>query len=78
MIQAAWRSYVAEVLPPDCSAIQLCETRRAFYAGAQALFGGLLSRFTEDREPTEEDLKLMDQVNEELKAFAHDLRRGRA
>jgi hypothetical protein len=78
MIDAAWKSYEAEVLPPGCSTIQRTETRRAFYAGAQALFRGLLSRFTDDHEPTEQDLAQMSQVDEELKAFAHDLRRGRA
>lgn len=36
-IATEWRDYRTKVLPPNCSRIQLQETRRAFYAGAIAM-----------------------------------------
>lgn len=35
-IASHWTSYAAEVVPSDASAVQIQETRRAFYAGARA------------------------------------------
>ncbi len=69
---AAWRSYEKDVVPIDASAVQREECRRAFYAGATAMFG-LMMRATE---PTDEDacVRNMEQLDAELAAFKSDLR----
>lgn len=37
-----WASYQAEVVPPQAPAVQLEECKRAFYAGAQAMFNAVM------------------------------------
>lgn len=72
-----WQSYADRVLPKHASAIQRQETRRAFYAGAGALFHGVLLGLTEGPEPQEEDVRALDDLRDELKAFARDLAAGK-
>lgn len=38
----AWASYLAAVVPPGAGATQREESKRAFYAGAAAMFGDML------------------------------------
>lgn len=79
IIESAWRDYEAKVLNPHTvGPIQLQETRRAFYAGAQALFGGLVNGVADDDETTNEDISMMNSVDAELKQFADDVANGRA
>ena len=78
LMAEAWRAYEHRVIPIAATRVQRQEMRRAFYAGAQALLTGLLSRFTEDREPTEQDMRLMAEVERELQQFVGDVRNGRA
>ncbi len=78
LLQKEWRDYELRVLPLGAPEVQRIETRRAFYAGAQALLSGLLSRFTDDREPTAEDMEVMDGVQAELRQFCEDVKQGRA
>ena len=40
-IEEYWNSYRA-ILPKDAGATQIIETRRAFYAGAEALYAALM------------------------------------
>ncbi len=37
-VKAAWDEFAKHVLPLNCSAVQLVETRRAYYAGAYDFF----------------------------------------
>jgi len=37
-VKGMWESFARTVLPKDCSGTQLIETRRAFYAGAGAMW----------------------------------------
>lgn len=37
-VEGMWRTYARNVLPPDAPTVQHTECRRAFYAGAWALF----------------------------------------
>lgn len=74
-----WRRYLLEAIPNGAPATQIKETRRAFYAGASAVFFGLLSSMTEsDDTVEEEDLALMAGITEELAEFAADVAEGRA
>ncbi len=74
-----WNTYMAAVFPdgrPD--PIQIQETRRAFYAGAQAIMGGILGELTPGSEPEAADLRMMDELQLELQAFCEDVKAGRA
>lgn len=75
---AAWREYRTKVIPLEAPAIQAQESRRAFYAGAQALLGLLLNVMAPGTEPTTADLKVMDEIAAELTAFSQAVREGRA
>jgi hypothetical protein len=76
-LAVAWDSY-AKLIPSDASAVQLQETRRAFYAGAVALFYTVATMLDEGQEPTEADLAKMDDLKAELDAWAQDVKEGRA
>jgi hypothetical protein len=52
MIGESWASYQAEVVPADAPAVQREECKRAFYAGAQAMFTAVLAA----TEPDDEDV----------------------
>lgn len=71
-----WQDFEAPVLPANAGDVQKIETRRAFYAGAAALFSGLLSILEPGAEATENDLKVMDSIKAELDQFAADLHGG--
>jgi hypothetical protein len=78
MIDKAWRDYELRVLDPLAPEIQRRETKRAFYAGAQAFLGGLLEGLGVGDEPTAPDMRLMDSCVAELEAFAAEVQAGRA
>lgn len=78
IMDAAWRSYAEMVLPFGASDIQRQECRRAFYAGGQALLGGIMGMLDPGVEPTEADLDKMTALSAELEQFAADLAAGRA
>ncbi len=76
-IAKLWESYLL-ILPKDATANQITETRRAFYAGAQALFHSILVNLDPDQEPTENDLRRMDDIQQELREFREMVLKGRA
>lgn len=73
-----WRDYEIRVLPIDAPEVQRIETRRAFYAGAQSLFTGLINSLELGTESTDNDLKMMDSIKAELDKFLIDLQSGAA
>ncbi len=73
-----WDSYARTVLPKNASTVQRWECRRAFYAGAQGIMFGVIAALAPESEPTEEDLKMMDNLQKELEKFAQDVKDGRA
>jgi len=77
-IAAVWTAYRERVVPEDASRIQIQETRRAFYAGATALMALLLAHLDPGSEATADDLRMMDELDAELKRFAADIAEGRA
>jgi hypothetical protein len=52
MIGEQWADYSAEVVPPDAPAVQREECKRAFYAGAQAMFTAVIAAV----EPDDDDV----------------------
>jgi hypothetical protein len=66
-------------MPLDAPAIQALECRRAFYAGARAFFASMLAAASDaGLEATEGDLRRVDELAAELKAFAASVKEGRA
>jgi hypothetical protein len=75
IIEAGWLSYRIVVVPDDAPEIQIEESRRAFFAGAQHLFGSIMQMLEPDAEPTEADLRRMSSINDELDAYIADFKR---
>ena len=69
LIEAGWVSLRLAAIPLDASSVQLDEMRNAFFAGAQHLFGSMMSIMEADAEPTENDLRRVSLINDELLAF---------
>lgn len=69
LIEAGWLSYLEKVVPKTAGAVQIEETRRAFYAGAAQLFHDINTGLDADQEVTENDVKRMESINAELRAF---------
>jgi len=74
LIKAGWLVYRKHLMPADAGAVQIAETEQAFYAGAQHLFASIMGALDEDAEPTEDDMRRMSDIHEELNAFADLLR----
>jgi hypothetical protein len=73
LIEAGWVGYEKLVLPPTAPQIQIDECRTAFFAGAQHLFGSIVSMLDQsnpDKDPTTADLRKMDLIHAELQSFA--------
>ena len=72
LIEAGWIGLRIACKLEDAPALQLQEMRMAFFAGAQHLFGSMMSILEPDAEPTEKDMERMDLIDRELKAFIAD------
>jgi hypothetical protein len=73
-----WTTFELKTGVANTSDIQRQEMRRAFYGGAASLMDAMMLGFSEDSEPTEEDLQYMDSIAKELKKFGEDIAAGRA
>jgi hypothetical protein len=76
LIKHEWESYRKEVVPANAGVEQLQETRRAFYAGAQAyrwLVINHVAALPDDKAELE-----MQALDEELKRFKDRVLRGGA
>lgn len=72
LIEAGWISLRIAAIPEDAPPIQLQEMRNAFFAGAQHLFASIITVLDPDEEPTADDMKRMELIDEELRAFIQD------
>jgi len=70
-----WQSYQAAIFAnlPDVSIVQRIETKRAFFAGARSLLKLQMGNLDAEHEPTELDLRYMDALDGELRAFVLQL-----
>lgn len=73
-----WDSFARAVLPKDAPAVQRQEMRRAFYAGAQGILFGVIAILAPEGEPTDEDIRHMENLHQELQDFANLVEQGRA
>lgn len=69
LVEAGWVSLKAMTLPKEAPPIQIEEMRNAFFAGAQHLFASIMYILDEDAEPTDADLRRIDNIQAELDAF---------
>lgn len=76
LIEAGWMGLRLLAVAPDAPAIQIEEMRNAFFAGAQHVFSSLIS-MTDDNteEPTETEMRRMELIDTELKAFIAEFKR---
>lgn len=74
-IASEWAEY-SRIIPISAGPTQFTETKRAFYAGALALMGCVLTGLSSDAEPTEDDLKYMDSLQREIDEHADAMKRG--
>jgi hypothetical protein len=77
LIEAGWISLRLACRIEDAPAIQLEEMRMAFFAGAQHLFGSIMTMLEPDAEPTDKDLERMEKIQSELDAFIADFSKRR-
>lgn len=73
MLKEHWASFEREIIPREAGAVQREEMRRAFYAGAQACYTGILRMLEPGTEPTENDLLKMAALHAELQQFVKSL-----
>lgn len=77
IIQDLWESYRQQVVPHDAPLVQVQETKRAFFAGVNGLFGAIIGILDEGSEATERDLLVMAAIHRELEAFNAAVQAGR-
>lgn len=69
LIEAGWQGLRLMAVSSEASEVQLRELRMAFFAGAQHLFGSIMSFMEEGSEATDADMQRMEAVDAELEAF---------
>lgn len=69
IIEGGWAGFALAVLPKNVSQVQHDEMRKAFFAGAQHLFASMMNILDPGSEPTDRDLRRMDQIHQELEIF---------
>lgn len=80
VIERAWESLSAAIMPDDVPPIQRREMRRAFFCGAMALWRLFMesSLLDDGTEETNRDLVQMELIDQELQTFGQMLQRGQA
>lgn len=69
LIEAGFISLKAMAIPADAPLIQIDEMRHAFFAGAQHLFSSIMLMLDPDIEPTDNDMRRMNNIQKELDLF---------
>lgn len=74
LIEAGFAALRITSIPAAASETQVREMRMAFMAGAQHLFGSIMSILEPGADPTTGDLRRLDLINAELEAFAREMK----
>jgi hypothetical protein len=72
LIEAGFASLRAAAMHPDAPPNQVQEMRMAFFAGAQHLFGSIMSMLDPGTEPTDDEMAHMEKISDELDEFIKD------
>ena len=73
-----WDKFALIALPPDAPEFQRREIRRAFYSGAHGIMFKVINVLAPESDATEADIRIMEDLHEELQEFAELIRQGRA
>ena len=77
ILEGGWVAMRALILPdfPDMT-VQVTEMRKAYFAGAQHLFASIMAVMDSDREPTANDMRIMDSIQKELDEFVKEMKKS--
>ena len=73
LIELGWQLLRIMTVPADAPQAQLDEMRMAFFAGAQHLYGSIMTMLEPGEDPTKADLSRMQQIDAELEEFKKQL-----
>lgn len=78
MLAGQWELFLKMIVPKDAERNQVVETRRAFYAGAEAVMR--IMKEIGDRPEIDEDrgVKVLESMDQELREFGRAIAEGRA
>jgi hypothetical protein len=74
LVEAGWFGLRMIAIPERASKDQLDDMRAAFFAGAHHVFASIVSIMDPGDEPTDADLRRMDQINTELEQFVEQFK----
>jgi len=75
LIEAGFQGLRVMAIPDDAPDIQVSEMRKAFFAGAQHVWGTIMNVLDPGDAPTPADLIRMDNIDAELRDFIDDFSR---
>lgn len=74
VVEGGWRGLCAIWNLDGAPEVQKMEMRKAYYAGAQHVFGSIMGLMGRDQEePSEREMKVLDDIHKELDAFAAEM-----
>jgi hypothetical protein len=73
LIEAGFVLFRSLAIPEGASEAQTEELRMAFMAGAQHLFGSIMGMLDAETEPTDDDMRRMDLIANELELYGQAL-----
>jgi hypothetical protein len=73
LIEAGWSIFKGLTIPLDAPEVQIREMRLAFMAGAEHLFSSIVGILDAGDEPTDDDLRRMNLIHNELNTFRKEL-----
>jgi hypothetical protein len=76
-IAEAWVSYMDDVIPKDAPAVQIQESKRAFFGGAALVLQFALA-LGDDDVSEDEGVELLESLRRECEAFKNDVLEGRS
>jgi hypothetical protein len=77
-VRTAWLDYRKKVMPPEAPHVQVVESRRAFYAGAEMLMLEILRGLDPGPDASQGDMDLITDIHQELMLFAVAVKEGKA
>lgn len=69
LIEAGFIAMRVLAIPADAPPVQIDAMREAFFAGAQHLFGSIMTILDRGTEPTDNDIRRMNWIDAELQNF---------
>lgn len=77
LIEAGFVGFIAASFPQGCPDFQREDLRMAFFGGAQHLMGSIFGFLEEGEEPTDADMRRMNNIQAELEEFIADFAKRR-